>query len=477
MANSKSKSGTKGAGARAAVRCREAQQRRDSKGGGRRGGTETGALRVVSRSRPVHISEAGILLGRCKVPGLSGEREVRIPYTPLEGSRYLCAGATGAGKTLTILNPVEAVVRRGSSLIFVDPKGDDTALERLEALAQITGKRLFIWTPYGPSVFNPFGHGTPTEIVDKLLCGETFTEPHYFKQAKWFLDLQIRAMQACGKELSLRSIAFSLDPDKVKEMISKVSRTRENREYWDEVTEEMKSLTEAEEKSLMGTRRRLAGLARGDFGPWIDPRTTGGESFDLLSAARSGDIVYFRLDSDNRPLESAALGGAIVNDINTTLGHLQEDCRNGAVPNPVMVVVDEFGAAATDATRLFVRGRSANVSVLLATQTYHADLEQFEGMRERLEDNLSATIVLRQLSEKSAFEVAALAGKEEYKRETHNDKGGVTEVLDERLRVAVDQIQGLERGAALVSVFGRSTEERAMVTRLYPPGRIQAMYS
>jgi type IV secretory pathway TraG/TraD family ATPase VirD4 len=410
--------------------------------------------------------------------GCSMDGEAYLPFKLDEGNRFLFAGATGAGKTSAVLGVTRAVVQNEQtdpSLIFMDPKGDIAVLKTLEALSAQTGKKLIIWTPNGLRVFNPFGAGTATEIVDKLLCGEDFKEPHYYKQAKWFLDLQIRIMMACGEGLSLRSIAFNMHPKKVKAMLAKIEPTAETKEYWGEIKDELESLTPDEEKGLMGTRRRLAGLARGDLGPWLDPRTPGAEPFDLLSAVREKSIVYFRLDSDNRPLESAALGGAIVHDINTTMAHLEEGVRKGAQSTPALVVLDEFVALAADVTRVFARGRSANMSVILATQTYHADLEGLDGRRERLENNLDGLIAMRQLSLRSAEDVVELVGKEEYTRQTRNDKGGVTEVEDERLRIAADQVQKLGRGEAVRALFGRTDQERETMVRLNPPEQMKAV--
>ena len=38
------------------------------------------------------------------------------------------------------------------------------------------GRRLILWSPNGGTVYNPYEHGSDTEIADKLLATETFTE-------------------------------------------------------------------------------------------------------------------------------------------------------------------------------------------------------------------------------------------------------------------------------------------------------------
>jgi hypothetical protein len=340
-------------------------------------------------------------------------------------------------------------------------------------------KRLIVWTPYGPSAYNPYCKGTPTEISDKLLCGEPpRTHPYYLDLARWYLPHVIRVMQACGIEITLRSIVRYMEPSKLRGTLEKYERPEDSEysaEYWKEVKNELKSMSPKEEADLGSTRKRLARLAQGDFGRWLDTRETDGESFDLLSAARAGHIVYIRLDSDNRPLESATLGGAIVHDVNAMAGHLQKEVREGKSPRPVMIAIDEFGALDADVSRVFERARSANVSIVIATQTFHTDMDKYEGQRGRLTNNMSALIALAQPDPESALDVAEVGGKEEFFRESHTDHG-VTKTLDERFRVTPDEIQSLTRGQAMVSIPGRSTRERAMMVRLLSPQQIASLH-
>jgi TraM recognition site of TraD and TraG len=424
-------------------------------------------------TRTLHVTDSGLLIG------VATGGEVRVPYSLSEGSRYVVVGAAGFGKTVTLTGLFRAPVMGGAGLIFVDPKGDPAVLVALERLAERTKKKLIIWTPEGLWIYNPYGSGTPTEIADKLLCGEVVgTHPYFLKIARWYLAHVIRVMQACEIELNLRSIVRYMEPSRLRATLDGHERPKDgeySKEYWDEVKNELKSISREEEKDFNGTRRRLAGLAKGDFGRWLDPRETGGESFDLLNAARAGHIVYFRLDSDNRALESMTLGGAIVQDINTVVGHFQGEVREGKTPRPLMIAIDEFGAVDADVSRVFERARSANVSIVIATQTFHTDMNKYEGQRARLTNNRSALIALAQPDPESALDVAEVGGKEEYWRETHHDGGSVTKTLDEKFRVTPDEIEGLERGQAMVSITGRSAQERALMVRLNSPRQIEQL--
>jgi hypothetical protein len=55
-----------------------------------------------------------------------------------------------------------------------------------------TGVAFLEWTPDGPLPYNPYAHGSDTEIADKALAGELVTEPHYLRQAQRYLGHAVR---------------------------------------------------------------------------------------------------------------------------------------------------------------------------------------------------------------------------------------------------------------------------------------------
>ncbi len=96
--------------------------------------------------------------------------------------------------------------------VVVDPKGDRRARERLRHAAAAAGRRFLEWTPEGPAVYNPYARGGETEIADKALAGERFTEPHYLRQAQRYLGHAVRALRAAGAQVSLASLVGRSTP-------------------------------------------------------------------------------------------------------------------------------------------------------------------------------------------------------------------------------------------------------------------------
>ena len=273
----------------------------------------------------------------------------------------LVVGATGAGKTVTQTLIAERAVEDGRAVIVVDPKGDAGMRERLAAAAARSGRSLIEWTPQGPCSYNPYARGGETEIADRLLAGERFTEPHYLRQAQRYLGHAIRALRACRREVSLAAIVELLDPQALELLLREADAglAAAGHAYLD-------SLTPRQLRDLAGIRDRLAILAESEVGRWL---AAGGEacgtsrSFDLLAACRSRSVVYFRLEADSRPLLAAMLGAAIVQDLQSTVAALQGS------PVPTLAVIDEFSAlGARHVTALFGRARSAGMSLLLGTQ-------------------------------------------------------------------------------------------------------------
>jgi TraM recognition site of TraD and TraG/Type IV secretion-system coupling protein DNA-binding domain len=111
-------------------------------------------------------------------------RAVSIPFAERSGGAHaLVVGATGSGKTVTQTWIGAQAIASGMGVVVVDPKGDEAMRAVLRRAASAAGRAFIEWTPTGSSVYNPFARGTETEVADKALAGEHFTEPHYLRQA------------------------------------------------------------------------------------------------------------------------------------------------------------------------------------------------------------------------------------------------------------------------------------------------------
>jgi type IV secretory pathway TraG/TraD family ATPase VirD4 len=341
------------------------------------------------------ISRGRLIVGRD-----SQGMPVSMPIGYTSGSHTLVVGATGSGKTVSEAWITGRLIEAGHGAVVIDPKGDQTLHSELHAAAASRGVPFLEWTPEGPLTYNPYAHGTDTEIADKALSGERFTEPHYQRQAQRYLGHAIRVMHAAGIPITPVSLMAHMDPRELETTARKLPehQAREAESYLD-------SLSDRQRRDLSGVRDRLSILAESDLRQWLHPTTTQ-RQLDIHEAIETRAVVYFRLDADRRALLAEMLAAAIVSDLITLVA------RQQARPIPTVVLIDEFSAvAAEQVARLFGRARSAGISLILGTQEL-ADLKSVGdgALREQTLGNVETVIAHRQNVPESAELIAAMAG-------------------------------------------------------------------
>lgn len=258
---------------------------------------------------------------------------LRIPICGALPANGLVLGATGSGKTTLFRLMARAGIRRGFAVIVIDPKGDDDLLEELREAADRAGRRFSRWTDHGESVYNPYERGSDTEIADKLLAAEVFTEPHYQRLAQRYLGHLVRAVRAAGMTITLARIVEYMQPARL------AALTRDLPEpVAAKLLEYLEDLTPQQERDLAGARDRLAIIAESDAGRWLDPQTPG-EAIDLRTALEQGDVILFPLDADRLPLAAPMVAGAIMQDLAAICA-----ARQSGTHRPGLLIFDELSA-------------------------------------------------------------------------------------------------------------------------------------
>jgi Type IV secretion-system coupling protein DNA-binding domain len=386
------------------------------------------------------------------------DRDVAIPFGASSGRHTLVVGATGSGKTVTQALLASRAIERGMGVVVLDPKGDAGLRDELARAAARADVSLLEWTPQGRSVYNPYAHGSETEIADKMLAGERFTEPHYLRQAQRYLGHAVRALRSSGAEISLRAIVERLEPASLESLARDLPEAQA-----DSTHAYLDALSSRQVSDLAGVRDRLAILAESDVGPWLDPCTVGEERVELLQAIRERAVVYFSLEADRRPLLAQMLGAAIVQDLQTAIAAQQRR------PQPTLVVIDEFSAVAAEhVVRLFGRARSAGMSLVLGTQELSdMRLPGRERLLEQVMGNLAVLIAHRQVVPSSAELIADVAGTTGAWKVSRHSDGRSTRT---RVREAVldpSDVIGLAQGCSAVISLDDGGDVR--LTRMHAP--------
>jgi hypothetical protein len=343
--------------------------------------------------------------GRLALGETAAGAVVTVPFGSREGVRAFIPGAPGSGKTVDLAAHAGAYIAAGHAVVAVDPKGDRDLRDGLESAAVSQNRRFVEWAPDGRVSYNPLARGNPSEITDKALAGETWSEPHYLRQAQRYINLELQAMRAARKwPPSLCGLVHHMDPERLDALCDGLEG-----EFGERIAAYVDSLSARQRAELGGVRDRLAVLAESELGRELEPRP-GFADLNLLRAIQRGDVVYFCLDADRYALASQMLGAAIVSDLVSLTGEVQGS------PIKALVLIDEFAAVAADEiSRLLSRSRSAGISVVLATQAF-ADLsiardgDGTDSLRRQVLSHVDYVVAHRQSEPEAAELLGQMAG-------------------------------------------------------------------
>jgi type IV secretory pathway TraG/TraD family ATPase VirD4 len=324
------------------------------------------------------------------------------------------------------------------------------------------------------SHWNPLAAGNATELKDKLLGTERFTEPHYRRAAERYLQLaiQVALETAPGQPLTLSRVVELMTPERLAAATRGASAARA-----EHIRGYLGSLTPDQNSAVRGLASRLAVLTESHTGPLLEPGAPE-RTLDLRRALSGGEVVLFSLNSSSYGSLAAMLGTLAVQDLVAASG--ARLTRDGERHPRALIAIDEFSALRDEnVSSLLARGREAGMGVLLATQEL-ADLDRAgPGLKDQILGNTALKIVHRQDVPDSAQTVARLAGSVREWEESYQLRpgargglgGGVgrSARLVDRYRVEPERVRTLRTGeAVVVTKSPQSTTAVARIRRTSP---------
>lgn len=341
----------------------------------------------------------------------------------------LILGASGAGKSTTLLRILTDHIARQKPVIAIDLKGSPSFAGELEAAAMAAGRPFLLWSLDGPAHWNPLSHGNPTELKDRLIATERFSEPHYKRAAERYaqMALSVLAQAHPGRAPTLAEMLTAMDPGRMPRMLRDLPRPLAER-----VQDYLAELTPDQLSAVKGLRTRLGLIAESAAGPFLEPSRDRGAQIDLRAALSGDPVVVFSLNSARYPGLAAQIGTMVIQDLVSASGERLAAARGGPVPQ-ALVGVDEFSALGADhLIQLVARGREPGLSVVLATQEL-ADMDRAaSGLRDQLLGNAAVKIIHRQDVPDSALTAAQLVGTQQVWEHTIQTGGGLLGRYDTR---------------------------------------------
>jgi type IV secretory pathway TraG/TraD family ATPase VirD4 len=373
------------------------------------------ARRLIRRLEREPSLASALVLGRDR----SGE-VVRIERGELS-AHGLILGASGSGKTTTLLRILSEQIRAGQPMIAIDMKGSPAFARTLAEASAAAGRPFRLWTMEGSARWNPLQYGGATELKDKLIATERFTEPHYQKAAERYLQTVLRVLLEIHRERrpTLDEVVQMMDPRRLPAALRALPR-----EQAEQVHDYLAGLTPDQHSAIRGVQTRLALITESEAGPFLSPAAEGSEPIDVRAALSGPDVVLFSLNSSTYGNLASQLGTLVVQDVVSAMGRQLTDAPAGGAL-PATIAIDEFSGLGGDhVVALFARVREAGGGVLLATQEM-ADLDRAaSGLRDQVVGNTAFKVIHRQDVPASARMVAQMAGTEPVWEQTRQLGGG-----------------------------------------------------
>jgi type IV secretory pathway TraG/TraD family ATPase VirD4 len=383
-------------------------------------------------------------------------------YLSTEMRKMHChiVGSTGSGKTDSLVLPLFVQdIERGRGAIIMDAKGDRETLNKILYHVKRAGRDqdfLFFSLAYPErsNTYNPLLRGNPTELKDKIVSANIWTEEFYKSKAEEALLLLMKCLSDVGENITFHKL-YELLTDK--DRFVALSKRVKNAHIQDVMESVLKRFSSFQDE-LSGLVALLGLIAESEFAHLL---TDAKPQIDLLSAYQKKQIVYFQLNTQGYEETARRFGRIILQDLKTISNHIQAympEKERFFFP----VYVDEFSNFAYEAFIEFLnKARGAHFGITMAHQSL-GDLEKTGSyFVKQVMENCNIKIIMRQDDPHSIETYSRISGTEKALKDTVQTQDdfftqsptgmGTVRVVDE-FRLNPNMIRELGRGEAAVII-------------------------
>lgn len=388
-------------------------------------------------------------------------RPVWLAFDQL-AKHLLILGATGGGKSNSLLWIVTRAIRAGYGSLVLDMKGDPALRERLMVEAGLCRRPFYLWRiEGGGQLYNPLAAGDSTARRDRLTASQTFSEDYYRGLFSAHAKVVLDALASSGRDVTLDAVAAFWDPGDLKGLV----RAVDDRTVAEAIARYCERLPRGQLEHIASLRTRISEVTDTTAGEWLRAGRSAAEEIDLRDVLRRRAVVVFSVNSDSYPGAAATIGNLVLQDLVGAVGEFRQE----RISVRSVVAVDEFGALSGEQLgRLLSTARDVGLPMVLAGQ----DLAQLRRVSEHFEAevkaNVSALIAHRQSEPDSAEQIARICGTEEVIQQTQqinrlrspllfgepdHATGVGSEHYERDFRVPPDAIKELSNGEAVVRAW------------------------
>jgi len=373
------------------------------------------------------------------------------------GEHVLLPGATGSGKTTTIVRLASGAVANGYSVAIVDGKAGPLAGEARKLAERSTVPFVLVHPDDPDSAGYDVCTGDPSDVANKLVGAFPFSsEADIYKQmAMQALPVIVRAIQASGEPVTLDSICEALSTGGF--ALLKRKAPPEFGPRLDNLQEDARS--ELAQSGYTGLRFRLRAISEGKFAEVINRRP----ALDWGDVSSHPGVTYLGLPTTAAAEDVELFGRVIVQDLKQLCARRLRAIAKGVVVSPLLVVFDEFTALreAPQIRDLLLQARQALMPTVVAQQYLPLDPEIRAAVLQ------SGVLVCHRVNAEDAEALANELGTRKVPYLTSQvdfdsgevDKGSVRPVDEYRIHPNV--LRELDVGQAVV--YARHSHRRAIV--------------
>ncbi len=379
---------------------------------------------------------------------------------------FWCFGTTRVGKTRTMEHIIEQDIRKGYSIVAIDPKGDIDLFSKITEVAEDTGRRgdLMLITPIFPqysAILDPLSsYYMPEELVAHITAGVAIgREPYFFGVAYEVSLVVVQALIMLAEEAGKKP-SFNLNDIKNHISHEDLERLKEKIDYInnpeaEQLSKDMQKIlsTPADYYSKVASSLRVAltELTSGNVGKVVGKADE--NRFVRRLEQGEGIILVVQLGSLLTKRAAYTAGKVIISMIQAFVGRVYSSGKN---VNPTLVLhIDEAQSvlyqgiedlfAKAGGAGVFIHGYCQSISQLFA--------EVGEDRANTILDNCNTKMFMRVPDAHTASYVSEHLGEEKRFSPIISLGGGLSIRETEETRIKHTEVLNMEPRELFLSTY------------------------